>query len=478
MNVLFTIYGLNQASQSSSAQHLFDEQGGFIGRSNQCEWVLPDKSKKISRKHAHITYSDNSFYIDDVSSNGLFQALHHTQILKGNPHKIENGEGFIIGDFSIKATLMQSPSSYTRPAATNDLESISQADPFSLNPLEAMNQEEDMILNQRLGDLDDFLIIKKESSPAPQADNLSSIYAQVDIASTAHKNENLIPEDWDLEPEHLEADYPLASDDDSILNNDATPLSLEKDTPSNILETHENIDTNNYPNPVNSGLSAVPKKTPKPQAPLPQNEHLENNGDTNLEDFFKILGFSHQPQNPKEREEMIAHVATMFVSLVDGLTYAMQHRAEAKTELRLPVTLTSFNVQNNPFKYCPTPQAALAVLLAPAQRGIMPPKDAIQEAFNDLHKHHLGLLAGTRAAVQSILAKLSPERIDSFLEANANKMLMRNHKRWKMFTRLHQEFKDDKEKFSNLFIHDFARAYEVQGKVLNPSIGLQSKGAL
>nr|WP_283777820.1 FHA domain-containing protein [Sansalvadorimonas sp. 2012CJ34-2] len=47
------------------------EQGGDIGRSENCEILLPDNSREISRRHAELTNHGGSYFIRDWSSNGL-----------------------------------------------------------------------------------------------------------------------------------------------------------------------------------------------------------------------------------------------------------------------------------------------------------------------------------------------------------------------------------------------------------------------
>lgn len=44
----------------------------FIGRSELCDWNLPDPERVISSKHAVIENQDGRLYIKDLSTNGLF----------------------------------------------------------------------------------------------------------------------------------------------------------------------------------------------------------------------------------------------------------------------------------------------------------------------------------------------------------------------------------------------------------------------
>lgn len=51
------------------------------------------------------------------------------------------------------------------------------------------------------------------------------------------------------------------------------------------------------------------------------------------------------------------------------MTNALHNRAECKNELRLPATSTGLAVNNNPLKFSPSPEAALATLLGPPQKA-------------------------------------------------------------------------------------------------------------
>jgi type VI secretion system protein ImpI len=154
----------------------------------------------------------------------------------------------------------------------------------------------------------------------------------------------------------------------------------------------------------------------------------------------------------------------------------MQHRNSCKQELRLPVTSTGFGISNNPLKFSPTAEAALATLLGPPQKGVLPPVEAMRQGFEDLHRHHMGLLAGARAAVRAILEKVSPQAVENRLDMNGPVRLNRTGRLWHTFMRMHQSLKDDHDGLSAFFLEDFARAYEVQGRTLRPLSNRDSQG--
>ena len=103
MDIMFEIVSRQKFSANFPVSHVFGEAGGYIGRSEECEWVLPDRSREISRQHALITFEDGHFYLEDVSANGVFLSLAHEPVGRDSRHRIEHGEGFIIGAYTIMA---------------------------------------------------------------------------------------------------------------------------------------------------------------------------------------------------------------------------------------------------------------------------------------------------------------------------------------------------------------------------------------
>ena len=439
MDIMFEIVGRQRHSVDFPVSHVFGEAGGYIGRSMECEWPLPDRGKVISRKHALVTYEDGHFYLEDISSNGVFLSLGHEPIGKGNRHKIEHGEGFIIGGYTIMARLMQNPNAYApgAPATVVDGELRSFSQPVSLDPLAAMDQEEALIARNRLGEFDDLFDSKRTPPPIRQDNHSDPRLMAIPPVVAVPEGAELIPEDWDDDPN---AAAPLAAAEHKAAH-PAPPKAAADMTPDASPPAAER---------------PLPEPPPAPP-PMPETEA-----------FFRAVGFAESPSSPEERERILRLAGEMLAVMTDGLTRALQNRAECKNELRLPRTTTNIAVGNNPFKFSPTAEAALATLLGEPQKGVLPPVQSLREAFRDLHSHHMGLLAGARAAVRAVLGKISPDAVANRLDFNGRVRLIRTRRLWHTFIRMHHALHDDDEGFAGLFLQDFARAYEVQGRTLNP----------
>jgi FHA domain-containing protein len=140
-------------------------------------------------------------------------------------------------------------------------------------------------------------------------------------------------------------------------------------------------------------------------------------------------------------------------------------RAMTKRQLRADVTIIATR-ENNPLKFSPTAEIALAHLLVPQEHGFMAPRLAVEEAYTDLRAHLFGFMAGMRAALAGVLARCQPEKLEQSLEQGMVDSLLsmnRKAKLWDVFTELHREMsREAEDEFHELFGREFLRAYEAQ----------------
>lgn len=85
---------------------VFESTGGVIGRGAGCDWVIPDASRLLSSHHALISYRDGQYFLTDISRNGIRLIGTDTPLHKGQAHLIVEGEVFLLGSLSIRASLV------------------------------------------------------------------------------------------------------------------------------------------------------------------------------------------------------------------------------------------------------------------------------------------------------------------------------------------------------------------------------------
>jgi FHA domain-containing protein len=140
-------------------------------------------------------------------------------------------------------------------------------------------------------------------------------------------------------------------------------------------------------------------------------------------------------------------------------------RAMLKRELRADVTMILAK-ENNPLKFSPNVEAALAHLLNP-QRGYKQPLEAVKDACNDLRSHQFAFMSGMRAALEGILHRFNPEQLEKRLKQktvlDSVLPINRKAKMWDQFSDLYGDMsKEAEEDFHALFGREFLRAYEAQ----------------
>jgi type VI secretion system FHA domain protein len=151
---------------------------------------------------------------------------------------------------------------------------------------------------------------------------------------------------------------------------------------------------------------------------------------------------------------------------IEGLLTLLAARAVAKRELGASSTLPQPR-ENNPLKFSPDTEAALAHLLGPVQRGFMPAQASVAEAFADLGSHEMALLAGMRAALNEVLARFDPASLEQRLAPKGrwDNLLPggREAKLWGQFVERYADIVREIEgDFDSLSSRAFRDAYEAQ----------------
>ena len=221
--------------------------------------------------------------------------------------------------------------------------------------------------------------------------------------------------------------------------------------------------------PAAPAASAVPAAaSAKPRASAPSAPAVPTSPATPEElwrAFCEGAGISlplPQGLNP----QMMRVLGQVMHNAVEGTLKLMATRAAAKQELRAQVTTIQAK-NNNPLKFSVDPQAALAQLLQPPMRGFLPGPDAVRDAMDDLLGHNIGTMAGTRAALQGMLKRFEPARLEAGLASkgviDAVLPMNRRAKLWELYVEHYKQVQDAaQDDFHELFGRAFVKAYEQQ----------------
>src|SRR5256886_17535547 len=85
----------------------FSVQGGTIGRSADNDWVLPYPLRYVSAHHARVQFREGHFYLQDVSTNGVYVNDDMEPLAKrgSGGYRLADGDVLRMGEYHIVAAL-------------------------------------------------------------------------------------------------------------------------------------------------------------------------------------------------------------------------------------------------------------------------------------------------------------------------------------------------------------------------------------
>lgn len=128
--------------------------------------------------------------------------------------------------------------------------------------------------------------------------------------------------------------------------------------------------------------------------------------------FLRGAGLSDDPSLGTDAA-WAEHVGALLRSLTEGTFELLRSRAVTKQNMRAERTQIVAR-ENNPLKFAPDATECLRLLLQErAHPGFLSPLDALTDAHRDLQMHQLAMLAGMRAAVAEMVLRLDPAAIEA-----------------------------------------------------------------
>jgi FHA domain-containing protein len=190
--------------------------------------------------------------------------------------------------------------------------------------------------------------------------------------------------------------------------------------------------------------------------------------------FLSGAGVSGTPLVNHLDAAFMTKLGEMLQICVSGAVDLIQARAATKREFRSEVTMI-VTKGNNPLKFSPDGQAAMLQLLGKPFPGFIPAVPALQDTFDDLRAHEVGMIVGTRAALHEVLNRFSPDELEKRLTTPTLLQTVIPSQRkahlWKMYNELFQKIFDEAEDdFETLYGKAFRDAYEDEVERLKSKI--------
>lgn len=167
MTLRLRVVSDQRRSLADRSTAVFSIEGGTIGRSADNDWVLPDPLRYVSAHHARVQFREGHFYLQDVSTNGVYVNDDTEPLAKrgSSGYRLSNGDVLRIGEYHIVAALESQ-----RAAAASAEDPALAAVPTSIHALRTLGHAPDRDIGAVLN-LDELLV------PEPRRDPLLPVNA-------------------------------------------------------------------------------------------------------------------------------------------------------------------------------------------------------------------------------------------------------------------------------------------------------------
>lgn len=150
-------------------------------------------------------------------------------------------------------------------------------------------------------------------------------------------------------------------------------------------------------------------------------------------------------------------VGRLLRAFVEGITLALQTRAELKRQIRLSVT-TLEAANNNPLKFSSNTTHMLELMLDLHTQGFKDSVLAVNEGFDDLVSHQLAMNAGLQGTLLSVLKRFDPHAIEVSLDQGL--VFQKKSKCWDEYCKIYPSLVATA--LEDIFGDEFADIYERQ----------------
>lgn len=485
MNLSLEIVSLNGQSLGAARRKVFGPEGGRIGRSADCDWVLANPY--ISRHHATIRWISGTYYIESTGENGVAIGTPQAMIPKLERRPIKHGDRIFIDEYEVVVGLdsvVGDPAVMSAPRTGSGTSAGAFApadDPFDLGPTRASrvlveppeSAPEDLDPLQHIGGSGASPVVTapRQEPTWNHTPGVSDHFAAPPPARST-PSASVIPDDWDkttfgrkqapgAQPAPPAAAAPPAParpsgaipDDWDKTNFSRKPAAAPAPRPTP-PPTPARAPASGSP-PAGAGARPAPQATrvaaqpaaasaaptPAPARPAPG---IGPTGPTAapLPPGARAAGTSASaarpvgpPQTGFDIDSLLRSAGVDPASLppdtagslgliLRSVVQGMIDVLRARSEIKEQFRLSHTIVktaENNPLKFAVNAEDALNSLLGRRNPAYLPPVDAFEDAFNDIRFHQLAMLAGMRAGFDNVMSRFDPQQLQESFDKRAKR---------------------------------------------------------
>jgi len=396
-----------------------------IGRGSNCDLILDDPSKQLSRVHAVVAEQDGGYLLEVVSKVSSVQ-------VNGQPHgpgttvAIEPGDRIELGGYVIEIVADGGGARAQAPvdATVMDPGVLHRDDPTAprMPPPEAA----------QAGAKD---IAELIGTAPPESDPLG-IYAAP-------------PEPADIAP--------VADAGRSAAAPGRTAARRKKGMIEMLAEeadAQEKLEA--------SGASRTAEGASAASAGSPSG----GDGAALLRAFLEGAGLGHLKATDYDGECFMRDSGALVRAAVEGIIGLLIARAEMRKEIHSEDRTMVTSRDNNPLRLMTDTNEALSYIFDPntPEGAFLQPAEAVRDACSQLRAHEIALMAAMRAAIAGAIERFDPDKIEEeMLKSRGRVMLGKKAALWDYFVayqaRLGRDVEDD---FNRVFSREFLGTYTAQ----------------
>ncbi len=435
------------------------KEGATIGRSAKNDWVLPDKNRYVSSRHATIDYQAGAYYLVDTSTNGVFINESETPVGAGKPQRLFNGDRLAIGDYEVTVEIVDGDEmdSIEELISSVVLDTVKEDDSVeSPSMLEENAITGARSLNARLFDEEDagFTDTVTAGDDVELKDNILSF----DNGQSSVRAQTVTPQ--------------KAANSASAAATSSISLKLDESVEEPLIETTPEVAPQKTPAGRNK---KPPRPDPDPDpTSLPGGHRLHGEAGAQLE-FLRGLGLSLSELGNPNVNELMHNAGQALREFIIGTMDLLQTRASLKNAFRLEQTTIQAGT-NNPLKFSANVDDAIRNLLANRSRQYAPTVETVRSVCKDIKVHEEALSHAARAAFDEFIERMEPEELTTRFEASMKRGSVfsagKKAKYWDLYAELYEVITQrNSGQFPHTFTEDFVRAYEEYRKAANRRLG-------
>lgn len=448
---------------------VFHPPGGTIGRATDNHLVLRDDTRQISRLQALLQVGDDACLLKNLSSVSTIE-VNREPVGYAQERALNTGDIIRIGPYVLRAE--RDDGQVEAPVVDMPAASAANSGLRSAAPEAAARMPGEKGAGNRLwGLLQERLVPRGKAVDADTRSNAvhrdaGSPASHAAPAAAAAAAAAAAPSQRDLNQLSIDPlDLFAQSSPDigaSVSASPTEPANAGRDAAAATQADHAPEWTQHVRvQPAAAHAEPQPADEPAPRAatraPTP---------DELLNAFFEGAGLDTAAESHQWSAEQLYIAGQLLALFANGTVELLSSRSILKREVKAHMTML-LDRENNPLKLLPDGGAVLRQMFGLPLPGFMSPQSAVSDAFQDLHAHQIGMVAGMRAALMDLLTRFSPQRLrerdDAMRWYEKRVPALYKARMWDRYAATHRDtvfaIEDD---FASVFGKAFLAAYDAE----------------